>query len=309
MDGIIYASMMYESGGYLCPFMFDPEENQWSSLPDLPYIHYSLVAIPDIKQLLAIGGMVHNCKVTKVTSEVCVWNKNKKKWTTPYPSMPTARYRCSSVSHGLKVIVVGGTTRQYPFTLTRAVEVLQIHEFNWFTRWYVVEQLPHIVREAIPLIVNDTLYIAQGCDGDGDTRTCNIVTASLPDLLLSNSKNNGHTQVWNRLPDMPFSSFSIHHYQGRLITFTGSHKVEQAGENKPVWRLVPLIHIYNPNTKTWDCVGNIPQDYLLGRSVQIGKNKILFLGGLAGTYCLKKDDDMVETCLLLILSHRDIAAS
>ena len=303
MDGIIYASMMFESGGYLSPFMYDPDENQWSSLPFLPYIHYSLVTIPDIKQLLAIGGMVSIHGKAKVTGEVYVWNKNKK-WTTPYPNMPTARYRCSSVSHGLNVIVVGGKTCKHPFTMTRAVEVLQLQELNDpFPHWYVVEQLPHIVREAIPLIANDMLYIAQGCDGDGDARTCNIVTASLPELLQSSNKNNSNTQVWGRLPDMPFSSFSIHHYEGHLITFTGSHKVEQSGEDKPVWQLVPLVHIYNPDTKSWDCVGDVPQDYLLGRSVQIGKNKILFLGGLDGTYCLKKDNDMVETCLLLTLFH------
>ena len=287
--------------------MYDPDENQWSSLPVLPYIHYSLVTIPGVKQLLAIGGMRSIRGKAKVTGEVYVWNGNKK-WTTPYPNMPTARYRCSSVSHGLSVIVAGGKTCKHPFTLTRAVEVLQLQELSdQFPHWYVVEQLPHIAREAIPLIASDTLYIAQGCDGDGDTRTCNVVTASLPELLRSSNKNNSNTQVWSRLPDMPFSSFSICHYQSRLITFTGSHKVERSGKDKPAWRLVPLIHIYNPDTKSWDCAGDIPQNYLLGRSVQIGRNKILFLGGLAGTYCLKKDNDVVETCLLLTLSHRDIA--
>ena len=129
---------------------------------------------------------------------------------------------------------------------------------------------------AIPLIVNDKLYIAQGYDTNPGSTTCNIVTASLPELLQS-SNNTSSSQVWSKLPDMPYSSCSINHYQGHLITFTGGHLVEIPDEDKPVSELVPLIHIYNPDTKTWDCVGDIPIGYY---SAQI--RKILFIVGVTG---------------------------
>ena len=86
---------------------------------------------------------------------------------------------------------------------------------------------------------------------------------------------------------MPFASFSIVCYQGHLITFSGGHKVEQRNTEKPaaVYKPVPLIHIYNHYTNTWDCVGEIPYEYLLGRSVHIvSENKILFIGGVTGSY-------------------------
>ena len=68
-------------------------------------------------------------------------------------------------------------------TITRAVEVLHINDNNLHDLyWSVVEQLPLVVEQAIPLIVNDKLYIAQGYDTSGFS-TCNIVTASLPELL------------------------------------------------------------------------------------------------------------------------------
>ena len=79
----------------------------------------------------------------------------------------------------------------------------------------LVEQLPLVVWEAIPLIVNDKLYIAQGFD---TSSTCNVVTASLPELIQSSNNNTSCSQVWSKLPDMPYSSFSINHYQGHLIT-------------------------------------------------------------------------------------------
>ena len=38
--------------------------------------------------------------------------------------------------------------------------------------------------------------------------------------------------------------------------------VEQL-EDEPVWKLVSLIYIYNPDIKFWDCVGEIPMDALM----------------------------------------------
>ena len=66
-----------------------------------------------------------------------------------------------------------------------------------------------------------------------------------------------------------------------------------------VGQSVPLIHIYNEYTNTWDCVGEMPYEYSLGRSVHLSDNKVLFIGGLTGTYSDYKDDDIVTTCLML----------
>ena len=137
--------------------------------------------------------------------------------------------------------------------------------------------------------------------GGGPT-TCNVVTASLPELLQSSNNNTSSSQVWNKLPDMPYSSQSINHYQGHLITFTGECIIERLDKDEPACELVPLIHIYNPDTKTWDCVGDIPIGYYLGMSVHIRKNKILFIGGLTGTHDTNKNDDIMTTCSKLTLT-------
>ena len=305
LDGKVYSSFFYSGGGCAYTRMYDCNKNEWSLLPPLPYIDFSLVSIPYRKQLLAIGGEVNNYEVKEPSNKVFLWDEEYKKWTTPYPNMPTARCRCSCISHGSTVIVAGGVTCCDPLTMTRAVEVLHIKEHGVFTRshWSVVERLPHVVRETIPLIIDDKLYIAQGYDGS-NVSTCNVVTASLPELLKSSNKNTNSSEVWNKLPDVPYSSFSINHYQGHLITFGGVHKVEHPDKSKPAPLSIPLIHIYNPDTRTWDCVGEIPYGYLLGMSVHIGENKFLFIGGLTGTYNLNKDDDMIATCSILTLSPR-----
>ena len=309
LDGKVYATMLHEygGGGYSVPHVYDISKDQWSRLPALPHYFFSLVTVPVKKQLLAIGGMVNNEGIDKVSNEVFLWDEVNRKWITLYPNMPTARYRCSSISHGSAVIVAGGVICGDPFTMTRAVEVLHIKDNNsWFSKsqWSVVEQLPHIVREVIPLIVNDKLYLAQGYDDSGDARTCSLVAAPLSELLKSSNKNTGSSKIWRRLPDMPYSSFSINHYQDRLITFGGVHKVERPDKDQPVWESVPLIHIYNPDTMTWDCAGEIPYVYLLGRSVHIRDDKLLLIGGTHGEHNLARNDNMMTTCSILTFSPR-----
>ena len=260
------------------------------------------MTVTEKKQLLAIGGNINNNGV-EASNKVFLWDEKYNKWLTPYPNMPTARSFSSSISHGLTVIVAGGITCYNTNTLTRSVEVLHINDNNLHdSYWSVVEQLPHVVYYAIPLIVNDKLYITVGCDVYIGPTTCNVVTASLPELLQSSNNNTSSSQVWSKLPDMPYSSCSINHYQGHLITFTEGRGVERPDEDKPVYELVPLIHIYNPDTKTWDCVGDIPIGYLLGMSVHIRENKILFIGGLTGTHNPNKDDDIMTTCSILTLT-------
>ena len=303
LDGKIYATLVDNENGYYAPFTYDCNNDKWSSLPALSLIKFSLVTVPDTKQLLAIGGMVNNNGVFETSNKVFLWEEKNRKWSTPFPHMPTARCRCSSASHGSTVIVAGGITCCNRRIITRVVEVLHIKERNnSFTKssWSVIEQLPHTVWDAIPLIFNEKLYITQGYETDPGTSTCSIVYASLPELLQSSNKNTSYSgQVWKKLPDMPYSSYSINHFQGHLITFTGGYKVEQPDEGKAAWQSVPLIYIYNPHTKTWDCVGETTHGYLLGRSVHIMKNKILFMGGLTGKH---KGDDTMRTCSILTLS-------
>ena len=294
LDGKVYIADDSSS----VPLVYDSHMDQWSTLPKLPYSKFSLVAVPHKKQLLAIGGLSEGLSgglLGKGNNKVFAWDENNKKWTTPYPDMPTARYDCCSISHGLAVIVAGGI--KHFGTMTEAVEVLHIN-IGCDSYWSVVEQLPYVRSEALPFIVDDNLYIAEGFDDNGES-TCNIVTASLPKLLQSSEKTKGD-KVWKELPDMPYSSWSITHYQGRLIIFNGDRKVEQSGN----WELVQMSYLYNPNTKSWDHVGNDFHDYELGKVVHLGENKIFFVGGITGTFETDREDDLVRTCSILTITPK-----
>ena len=299
----MYITPYGEEGGYCTPCMYDIDKDKWFVLPELPYINFSLVAVPEKKHLLAIGGVR-----TSVTNKVFLWDEQSHKWLTPYPNMPTARCHCSGISYGSSVIVAGGVTSYNPFTTTSSVEILHFTESGVFSvptyQWSEVKQLPYKIAVPVAIVIDDNLYIAGGAE-DAVYSSCGVTTTSLPQLLQSNNNTSSY-QVWNKLPDLPYCSASINHYKGCLIAFNGIGLVEHpaTGAEEPVYQLVPLIHLYNPNTRCWDCVGSISYPYNLGRSVYIRKNKILFVGGTTGTHKVsKKDDiDLVSTCVTLTIT-------
>ena len=293
LDGKVYVAVSRGKDLY-SPLMYDPYKDEWSVLPNLPHVYFSLVAVPYKKQLLAIGGLSNN---HKVSNKVFAWDEDNKEWTILYPNMPTARFSSSCASHGSSVIVAGGVTCWNPWQLTGAVEVLHIKEHKSLfskSQWSIVQQLPHAVFDALPLIIDGNLYIVSGFLDD-EHNTCNIVTVSLPELLQNSDKKTGN--VWHKLPDMPYSSWAITH-QGHVIILNGDHLVEQSGVGKSVWKLVQQSYLYNPNTKSWDYVGDDLHDYRLGIPVYLGENKILFIGGDTGAFDHGKDD-MVKTCSIL----------
>ena len=282
------------------PLVYDSYKDKWSILPKLPYAWFSLVAIHYKKHLLAIGGLDSK---HKVINNVFAWDKDNKRWITAYPNMPTARCHCSCISYGSTIIAAGGMSRWNPQRTTGAVEVLHTAENGSGSEsyWSVVERLPHVVCEAVPLIIDDKLFIASGYGNDNNS-TCNIVSASLPELLKSSDKKTGN--VWHKLPDMPYTSPSIIHHQGHLIVLNGDYLVKQSIRHKSVWKLAQQSYLYNPNTNSWDYVGDDLHDYQLGKSVYVEENKILFIGGITGTFTIGIEDDMVKTCSMLTLTPK-----
>ena len=306
LDGRVYAKISPNRSTDQI-YMYDSIKSKWSKLLNPCFSGFGLTTVTINKQLLAIGGEQHD---GQAANEVFIWDHEKNMWHDIYPKMPTARFNPACISHGSKVIVAGGIsgwdlTKGRKIIVTNAVEVLHINSAHLSdSYWSVVEQLPYPLSEPVPLIVDDSLYIAHGYDANG-LSTRKVATASIQELLQSNNKKTG--QVWRNLPDMPYSSISINHYQGHLITFSGDCQVRPlrklfTKKSQLDWKAVPLIYIFNPNTKSWQSVGQNPYGYLLGMSVHLSENKFLFLGGLTGTCDPNEDKNLVTTCIKLTLT-------
>ena len=70
-----------------------------------------------------------------------------------------------------------------------------------------------------------------------------------------------------------------------------------------VWESVPYIHIYNPDAKSWDRVDEVvPHNYYFGMSVWLSESKILFIGGLKGSYDSAIKENLVKTCWIVVVT-------
>ena len=283
MDGKVYVSALVQD--QFSSFMYEVDTQEWSLLPVLSRYYFVLVAVNRKKQLLAVGGS--KFALSTMCNNVFLLDEKHKDWTLRYPDMPTPRCSVTGICHHSTMVVAGGITQWNPWTLTRVVEVLHINEGTPSdSYWSAVEQLPHGIYAAIPLLWNEHIYISSfiDCDELRGNNTFTVLTASITELLDSNNDNSSSNSLWGKLPDPPYSSYSMICFHGHLITFTGSKLVEEANKSEPIHKLVPMIHIYNPVTLSWDCVGYVSFGYALGRSVCIGENSILFIGGVTGTY-------------------------
>ena len=92
LDGKVYVTVTDSKFAHFKPLMYDSNKDQWSTLPALPYVNFTLVAVADRKQLLAIGGVVNNNGVMEISNKVFLWNEENRRWTTPYPNMSTGYY-------------------------------------------------------------------------------------------------------------------------------------------------------------------------------------------------------------------------
>ena len=90
LDGNVYATVENVEIAYIDPLMYNSKRDRWNLLPALHCAYFSLVSVPDWKQLFAIGGRVINNGVVEISNKVFLWDERSKKWTTPYPNMPTA---------------------------------------------------------------------------------------------------------------------------------------------------------------------------------------------------------------------------
>lgn len=305
LDGKVYAVLENTSARFLNVRMYSSEANTWTSMPPLQYGGASLATIPSKKQLLAIGGIYHpdtNC--SNISKKAFLWDEKYETWLMVYPDMSTPRCYCCSVGYKSMVIVAGGIVQYEGHRNTNAVEILMTHETNpRESHWCVVRSMPTLMYQyMVPVLVNETLYIACGFRKGLPFSAFNIVSASIPGLLRSTSRDTH--PVWNRLPELPYSSFSISHFDGHLVAFGGEQLDVTANLRLDgMHRLCPIpsIHIYRPSSHEWEQVGEIPHVYSLGCAVHLQGNRIMFVGAFTDPSCVT-DKDLMSTCPVVTIT-------
>ena len=305
LDGKVYAVLENTSARFLNIHVYDSKTNTWASMPPLQYGATSLATIPNKGQLLAIGGIYHpdsNC--SNISKKVYLWDKKYETWLTIYPDMLTPRCYCCSVGYKSMVIVAGGTLQYKEHRNTGAVEILMAHDTNpCESQWCVVRSMPTLMyRYMVPVLIDETLYIACGFRKGLPFSGYNILSAYIPALLKST--NHDIHPAWNHLPELPYSSFSISHINGHLVAFGGEQldmTATRRSDGGHRLRSISAIHVYKSVTHEWEQVGEIPHVYSLGCPVHLKENKIMFVGSFIDPSCVT-DNDLMTTCSVVTIT-------
>ena len=208
--------------------------------------------------LVLVGGK-HGATFSKVLG---VRSADSKEWTHPYPDMTTPRGYCSAVNYEHWVIVAGGYGADG--RLSPSVEVLNTDT----KQWHAGPPTPIAWTEMKAAVVGDVCYYMGGYTGD--RYTTKVYSVSLPALIsqLNSDSSTKDIQLWKELPQLPVQKSAPLSISGSLVAVGGRDQ-----------NAASTLHLYQPDTRQWVKVADMPTTRLGCTCSMITDNKFLIAGG------------------------------
>ena len=218
------------------------QDQQWSSLPNIPCSNSSLAVIDGI--LTSVGGSQGSKYTNSLLS--LTGRGEKRQWSEIFPAMPTPRSQTASVTTEQALIVAGGYNGRKTLD---TVEVMDIHTKQWTTASCLLH--PFAVISAT--ICGDQLYLAGGCVDYGKLSK-SVLTCSLTDLLPPQSLGArlhtlslaDKTGIWRQARHLPVACSTL--------TTLGGHLLAVGGEDDSR-KSTAAVHCYDARTDSW-CVAS-----------------------------------------------------
>ena len=247
----------------------------WTTLPNRQYYRSSLAVVDGT--LTSIGGRQDTCTnaLFSLTGE-----GKRRKWSTVFPGMPTARCATVTITTQRSLIVAGGCNARKNLNI---VEVMDVPT----KRWTAVSCLPHPFAMASAALCGDKLYLAGGYNELGEesnsVMTCCITyllsPLSLGARLRSLSLTNKTGGVWRRARDLPVTESTLITLGGHLLALGG-----KAGED------TTTVHCYHSHADSWHVVSDMNNTRRRCLASVLPDNRLVVVGGY--------DNDTVEIAIL-----------
>ena len=142
-------------------------------------------------------------------------------------------------------------------------------------QWSAATHLPEPKNIASATIIGDNIYIIGGQNVNGkETNTAYM--CSLKRLIKSSSdlqQYNSQAIAWNRIADCPVMLSMCVSLQGQLRTVGGKASVNNT--------IASAVHMYNPNTNSWETVSQTPTARYLPLAAVVNDNQLVVVGGVA----------------------------
>ena len=239
VQSVVIGDTVYVGGGEavndrdMCTVM-KLEQDQWTKLPEYTAKWFAMTSLAN--RLVLVGGS--DPRNYKRTNQLAVFESGE--WTHPYPPMNIARDSSTAVSFNNHIIVAGGEDDKVRIS---SVEVLDVAS----RRWYNAQSLPNPRSELKSTLIGNTLYLMGGWDLTmRPTKTVHHV--DLNELISKALSNLDTPTLWQTLQEVPLvgsAPLSI----GRSLAVGGRDDRDNPSS---------LIHLYQPDTRRWVKVGDLP---------------------------------------------------
>ncbi len=236
------------------------EQDQWTDLPEYTARWFAMISLAN--RLVLVGG--HNTRNSEVTNQLAVFESEE--WTHPYPPMNIARRSSTAVSFNNHIIVAGG--RDNKNWLTYSVEVLDVAS----GRWYIIAQsLPNSRLGLKSTLIGNTLYLM----GNIGKPTKTVHHVDLNELIAKALSNVDTPTLWQTIEDTPLE-YSAPLSIGRSLLAVGGWDDKHNSSSS--------IHLYQPDTRRWVKVGDLPTPRYCCTCSVLPSGEIIVAGGQINSY-------------------------
>ena len=274
IEGFVYIGGGSASDGRdMCTVMkLDMQRDKWTKLPQYSARNFAMVSLAN--QLVLVGG--YDSVKQKLTNQIALLTTGS--WTSPYPPMKIARLFSTAVCFNNHIIVAGGhSDRGY----TSSVELLDVEA----RRWYTAESLPNPRNELKSTVIGNTLYLMGGWK-----RTCYatkvVYKVNLNELITKAVSQKATPTLWQVISDTPLKHSSPLSVGGSLLAVGGLDDRRN---------LISSIHLYQPDTRKWVKVGDLPTAHYSCTCSVLPSGDVIVAGGWAKRY--------ISTTYFLVISN------
>ena len=241
VQSVVIGDFVYVGGGRAdndrdrCTVMkLDLQRDEWTKLPQYSVKYFAVTSLAN--QLVLVGGC--DLWTRKAVNQIAVFASGR--WTNPYPPMNTARHSSTAVCVNNHIIVAGGEDDQGK--RTSSVEVLDVTSRTW----YIADSLPNPRSELKSTLIGNTLYLMRGYDYTGLTKVVHKV--DLDELITKAVSKQATPTLWQSIDDTPLKHSAPLNVGGSLLAVGGWDD----------YLLSSSIHLYQPDTRRWVKVGDLP---------------------------------------------------
>ena len=280
IQSVVLQGTVYVGGGgagsdnHYIVMEYDTRSRKWGMLPPYRQRYFAMTVINN--QLVLVGGVNEHYRWSKLLG---VWRTDSKKWTHPYPDMPTARSLASAVTYDKWLIVAGGWSGDG--TRLSTAEVMNIDTKQWYTG----SPTPTDFTCMNTAIVGDLWYLMSGCDETGRA-TDKVYSVSLPVLISQVNSTQRDPQIWKCISGLGLHSSTPLSISGSLLALGG--KIMNKDE------YVTTIHHYQPETEEWVKVGDLPSPRSNCTCIVMNNGEVLVAGGRSGIRKQMKSTELMS---------------